>query len=158
MDTKSTCKFLAVSGALFLGSYNFTFSQNVMPHLVSLKPADVTPIFTKIYYKGASTILPIAAVTIAANAHLAYKGTGTRRQVHGIAAVLVFSTLPLTQLVMAPTINRLIAISKDSSVQSLPDVDKEVVALLGRWTAQNYLRGSLHLAAGAMSLWAVLVW
>ncbi|EMC94883.1 hypothetical protein BAUCODRAFT_36156 [Baudoinia panamericana UAMH 10762] len=156
MDSTRISQLLAIPGAFFLGSYNATFSQNVMPHLYSLSPSEVTPIFEKIYHRGAATILPIASIAIAANGYLSYESDTTKRRLYGTAAVLMVATLPLTQIVMGPGINRLIEISKDASLRSKTGTEAEVVKLLKSWVTFNSLRASLHLTAGMLSLYAAL--
>ena len=94
MDYQLTAKLLGPPLAVFLGAYNFTFSQNVMPHLYSNSPAVLTTLFEKIYHRGASTIAPIAAIAIASNAYLAYQSRGeNKRRMYGAAAVLVLSLI-----------------------------------------------------------------
>lgn len=156
MDPIFAAKFLAIPGGFLLGSYNFTFSQNVVPHIFK-QPASVTaPIFAKIYNIGASTILPVAATSIAAYAYLAYTSNPEKRRLYGTAAVLMFATLPLTQVVMKSGIDRLLEISKESSLQTSSKFDAEATALLKTWVAQNYFRSSLHLTAGLIGLYTVL--
>ncbi|KAK4553042.1 hypothetical protein LTR86_009966 [Recurvomyces mirabilis] len=120
-----------------------------MPHLYGNSPAVLTPLFEKIYHRGASTIALIAAIAIASNAYLAYESRDEKkRRMYGAAAMLVFATLPLTAFVMKGGIDRLIAISTDRGAQSKTGVETEVVRLLKTWAAQNYFRASLHLTGG----------
>ncbi|KAK5110825.1 hypothetical protein LTR62_005536 [Meristemomyces frigidus] len=157
MDTIRTAKLLAVPAALFLGSYNLTFSQNVMPHLYNDSAAVLTPLFEKIYHRGAATILPIATIAIASNAYLAYESSDyNKRRLYTSAALLVSATLPLTQLVMKGGIDRLIAISGDVAAQKQLGINTEVVELLKSWAAWNYLRASLHLTGGVLAFYAAL--
>jgi hypothetical protein len=156
MDPVLFAKLVSIPGAFFLGSYNFTFSQNVVPHLYRQTASVATPIFDKIFHRGGATIMPVAACAIAANCYLAYRGDKTHRRMYGAAAVLIASSLPLTNLVMLPGINRLIEIGRDTALQSQGQTQSEVVALLRKWVAQNYFRGSLHLTAGMVGLLAAL--
>lgn len=156
MDTLFAAKLIAIPGAFLLGSYNFTFSQNVMPHLLDQSASVVTPLFDKIYHRGGATIAPIAAIVITANGYLAYKSTGVQRQLYGTAAALVFATLPLTQIVMMPGISRLIEIGRNNELRSRSGIETEVVKLLETWMAQNYFRASLHVTGGLLGLYAAL--
>jgi hypothetical protein len=156
MDAIQAAKLLSIPTAFFLGSYNFTFSQNVMPHFYSASPSVIAPAFDKIYHRGGATILPIATIAIAANAYLAFESGSSKRLLYGTAAALVAATLPLTQVVMMPTISRLIEIGRNTGLQQKGGIEAEVVSLLKTWVAQNYFRSSLHLTAGALSLYAAL--
>jgi hypothetical protein len=156
MDAIFAAKLIAIPGALMLGSYNFTFSQNVMPHLLEVSPSIVAPAFDKIYHRGGATIAPIAATVILANGYLAYQSTGTKRQLYGSAAVFVASTLALTQIVMMPGISRLIEIARSEQLRSSSGIQTEVVKLLKTWMAQNYFRASLHVTGGMLGLYAAL--
>jgi hypothetical protein len=55
-----------------------------------------------------------------------------------------------------PGISRLIAVGRDVTLQGDKRIDAEVVRLLKSWVAQNYFRGSLHLTAGLLGLFATL--
>lgn len=157
MDSTLAAQIISISSAFFLGSYNTTFSQNVIPHLYTLPASITAPIFDKIFHKGGQTIMPIATVAIAANCYLAYRSDDTSsRQLYGTAAALIFASLPLTRFVMMPGISRLIAVGRDISLQGDKRIDAEVVRLLKSWVAQNYFRGSLHLTAGLLGLFAAL--
>lgn len=156
MDTILIAHLLAIPGAFILGSYNATFSQNVMPHLYSQSPSVVAPLFDKIYHRGGATIAPIATVTIVANGYLAYASGGTKRRFYTAAAALVLATLPLTQMVMMPGISRLVQIGRNSGLQGKAGIEAEVVALLKTWVAQNFFRASLHITAGILGLYAAL--
>lgn len=156
MDTTLTAQIISISSAFFLGSYNTTFSQNVIPHLCSLPSSISTPLFDKIFHKGGATIMPIATVAIAANCYLAYTSEGATRKLYGSAAALVFASLPLTKFVMMPGISRLIEVGRSVALQGKSGVDAEVTKLLKSWVAQNYFRGSLHLTAGLLGLFAAL--
>jgi hypothetical protein len=156
MDSKLTAQTISISSAFFLGSYNTTFSQNVVPHLYNQPASLAAPIFDKIFHKGGQTIMPIATVAIATNCYLAYQSDGMARRLYGTAAALIFASLPLTKLVMMSGISRIIAIARDVSLQGDKRVDVEVAALLRTWVAQNYFRGSLHLTAGLLGLFAAL--
>ncbi|KAK3670070.1 hypothetical protein LTR78_010010 [Recurvomyces mirabilis] len=143
--------------SMFLGAYNSTFSQNVKPHLYGNSPAVLTPLYEKIYHRGASTIAPIAAIAIASNAYLAYQSRDEKkRRMYGTAAVLVFTTLSLTAFAMEGGIDRLITISTDHDLQSKAGIDIEVVRLLKTWAAQNYFQASLHLTGGLLGLYTTL--
>ncbi|KAH0283454.1 hypothetical protein M436DRAFT_82386 [Aureobasidium namibiae CBS 147.97] len=156
MDSTLTAQIISISGAFFLGSYNTTFSQNVIPHLYNLPSSISTPLFDKIFHKGGATIMPIATVAIAANCYLAYNSDGTTRKLYGSAAILVLASLPLTKFVMMPGIQRLVDIGRSAALQSKGVVDTEVTTLLKTWVKQNYFRGSLHLTAGLLGLFAAL--
>lgn len=152
MDFDLIAKVLAIGSGFGLGSYNAVFSQNVMPHLHGLPPSVTTPIFAKIYYMGATTILPIAATAISAYGYLAYSSSPDKRKYYGASAALMLGTLPLTQLVMGPTINRLIEISKSVEAQNLAGAPQEVAKLLNTWTRLNYFRASMHMTAGLIGI------
>jgi hypothetical protein len=157
MDSKLVAQLVSISSAFFLGSYNTTFFQNVIPHLYTLPSSISAPLFDKIFHKGGQTIMPIATVAIAANCYLAYQSDDkSSRQLHGTAAALIFASLPLTKFVMMPGISRLIAVGRDVTLQGDKRIDAEVVRLLKSWVAQNYFRGSLHLTAGLLGLFATL--
>lgn len=157
MDTTLTVQIISISSAFFLGSYNTTFSQNVIPHLYNLPSSISSPLFDKIFHKGGATIMPIATVAIAANCYLAYNSNnGTTRKLYGSAAALIFASLPLTKFVMMPGIQRLIDVGRSEVVQGRSGVDAEVGRLLRSWVKQNYFRGSLHLTAGLLGLFAAL--
>jgi hypothetical protein len=156
MDSKLAAQIISISSAFFLGSYNTTFSQNVVPHLYDQSAAIAAPIFDKIFHKGGQTIMPIATVAIATNCYLAYQSDGMPRKLYGTAAALIFASLPLTKLVMMPGISRIIAIARDLTLHSDKRIDVEVAGLLRTWVAQNYFRGSLHLTAGLLGLFAAL--
>jgi hypothetical protein len=157
MDSTLTAQIISISSAFFLGSYNTTFSQNVIPHLYTLPASITAPIFDKIFHKGGQTIMPIATVAIAANCYLAYQSDDkSSRQLYGTAAALIFASLPLTKFVMMPGISRIVAVGRDVGLQSGKGVDGEVVKLLKSWAFQNYFRGSLHLTAGLLGLFAAL--
>lgn len=156
MDTTLLAHLLAIPSTFFLGSYNLTFSQNVMPHLYSTSSSVVAPLFDKIYHRGGATILPIATVAIAANGYLAYENNGTKSQLYATAAVFTLATLPLTQVVMGPGISRLIEIGRDGTLQGKAEIEAEVVKLLKNWVARNHFRASLHLTAGMLGLYAAL--
>jgi hypothetical protein len=149
-------KLVAIPSAFLLGSYNFTFSQNVMPHLIQQNPSVVTPVFVKIYYTGAATIAPVAMAAITSYGYLAYNSNVTNRKLYMTSAILMFGTLPLTQLVMGPGIQRLIEISKNEGLLAQNGMKEEVVKLLKTWTAQNYFRSSLHVTAGFLGIYAAL--
>lgn len=100
--------------------------------------------------------MPIATVAIAANCYLAYNSEGAERKLYGSAAVLVFASLPLTKFVMMPGISRLIEVGRSAALQGKSGVDAEVTQLLESWVKQNYFRGSLHLTAGLLGLFAAL--
>ena len=151
-------KILAIPSGFILGSYNAVFSQNVIPHLYAVPPSISAPIFAKIYYRGASTIVPIAATAIASYGYLAYNSSNpSHRNRYMVAAVLTFGTLPFTQLVMMPGISRLIEISKEKSLMAKAEVNGEVAGLLRTWVMQNAFRASLNLTAGLVGLYAALV-
>jgi hypothetical protein len=156
MDSKLAAQLVSISSAFFLGSYNTTFSQNVVPHLYDQTASVAAPIFDKIFHKGGATIMPIATVAITANCYLAYQSDGISRRLYGTAAALVLASLPLTKLVMMPAIDRIITIARNVSLQGVKRVDAEVATLLRSWVAQNYFRGSLHLTAGLLGLFAAL--
>ena len=156
MDSTLTAQIISISSAFFLGSYNTTFSQNVIPHLYNLPSSVSTPLFDKIFHKGGATIMPIATVAIAANCYLAYNSDGTTRKLYGSAAALIFASLPLTKFVMMPGIQRLTEVGRSAALQSKGGVDAEVTQLLKTWVKQNYFRGSLHLTAGLLGLFAAL--
>jgi hypothetical protein len=149
-------KIVAIPSAFLLGSYNFTFSQNVMPHLIHQNPSIITPVFAKIYYTGAATIAPVAMAAIASYGYLAYKSDTTNRKFYTTSALLMFGTLPWTQLVMGPGIQRLIEISRNEGLLAQNGVKEEVVKLLKTWAAQNYFRSSLHVTAGFLGMYAAL--
>lgn len=156
MDLPTIAKSIAVPSGFLLGSYNFVFSQNVIPHLYTAPASISTPMFAKIFNIGGSTIAPIAASTILAYSYLSYSSTSTKKTIYATSAALTLSTLLLTMTVMKPGINRLIDISKDSQLQSTAAVGQEVNRLLKAWVSQNYFRASLHLTAGVLGFYAVL--
>jgi hypothetical protein len=156
MDSKLATQIISISSAFFLGSYNTTFSQNVVPHLYNQSASIAAPLFDKIFHKGGQTIMPITTVAIATNCYLAYQSDGMSRRLYGTAAALIFASLPLTKFVMMPDISRVIAIARDVNLQGDKRVDVEVAALLRTWVAQNYFRGSLHLTAGLLGLFVAL--
>jgi hypothetical protein len=156
MDSKLAAQLVSNSSAFFLGSYNTTFSQNVVPHLYDQTASVAAPIFDKIFHKGGATIMPIATIAITVNCYLAYQSDGILRWLYGTAAALILASLPLAKVVMMPGIDRIIAIARDIGLQGDKRVDVEVATLLKSWVAQNYLRGSLHMTAGFMELFAVL--
>lgn len=156
MTTLLAAKLLALPIPLLLSAYNITFSQNVVPHLLPHPPSLTTPIFARIYHRGAYTIAPLAAIAITANLYLAYKSTGFRRELYGTAAGCVGMTLVVTRVVMMGGISRLIEIAGDKELQGEKERKEEVEGLLRAWVGWNYLRASLHLVGGLMGLYAAL--
>lgn len=156
MDTTLLAKLVAIPCGFLMGSYNAVLSQNVMPHLYD-QPASITaPIFAKIYKIGVSTLSPLASIATIAYSYLAYSSTIRKRQLYGTAAVLTLTTLPMTQIVMMPSISRLLEINESVGLQTTANVDQEVLKLLRTWVAQNYFRASIHLTAGFVGLYAAL--
>ncbi|CAD0087505.1 unnamed protein product [Aureobasidium mustum] len=156
MDATLVAKLLSIPCGFLLGSYNAVLSQNVMPHLYKQPASVVASIFAKIYKIGSTTIAPLATTAILAYSYLAYSSTHHKRQQYGIAAVLTLATLPMTQIVMMPSISRLLEISSNGDLQKTAGLDQEVVRLLKTWVAQNYFRATLHLSAGFVGLYAGL--
>lgn len=156
MDTNLIAKLLAIPCGFLMASYNATFSQNVMPHLYTQPASVVAPIFAKIYKTGFRTMLPLASTAIVAYSYLAYSSTPRERQLYGSAAALTFATLPMTQIIMMPTIARLQEISESGSLQAAAGMNQEVTKLVKTWVAQNYFRASIHLTAGFIGLFAAL--
>ncbi|KAH0359578.1 hypothetical protein KCU65_g9872, partial [Aureobasidium melanogenum] len=156
MDTDLVAKFLAIPCGFLMASYNATFSQNVMPHLYTQPASVVAPIFAKIYKVGFSTMLPLASTAIVAYSYLAYSSTPRERQLYGTAAALTFVTLPMTQIIMMPTISRLQEISESGDLQAAAGANQEVTKLVKTWVTQNYFRASIHLTAGFIGLFAAL--
>ncbi|KAK4508544.1 hypothetical protein PRZ48_002283 [Zasmidium cellare] len=157
MDAPTLAKSLAIPSSFLLSSYNFVFSQNVIPHLYQTPPSISTPIFAKIYNIGASTIAPMAASAILAYGYLSYTSTeSSKRTAYATSAALTFGTLLWTMTRMKPGINRLIEISGSQQALGKTGVEKEVVWLLKAWAGQNTFRASLHLTAGVLGYWAVL--
>ncbi|KAG9605078.1 hypothetical protein KCU77_g2203, partial [Aureobasidium melanogenum] len=156
LDATLVAKLVAIPCGFLMGSYNAVLSQNVMPHLYTQPASVVAPIFAKIYKIGVNTLFPLASTAIAAYSYLAYSSTPRKRQLYGTAAALTLATLPMSQIVMMPSISRLLEISRSSTAQATPGLDQEVVKLLKIWVAQNYFRASLHLTAGFVGLYAAL--
>ncbi|CAD0113288.1 unnamed protein product [Aureobasidium uvarum] len=155
MEATLVAKLLAIPCGFLLGSYNAVFSQNVMPHLYKRPASVVAPIFAKIYSVGSTTIVPLASTAIIAYGYLAYSSPHKRQQ-YGTAAVLTLATLPMTQIVMMPSISRLLEISRMGNLQANAGLDQEVTRLIKTWVAQNYFRASLHLSAGFVGLYTAL--
>ncbi|QIW99649.1 hypothetical protein AMS68_005167 [Peltaster fructicola] len=156
MDYTTIAKSVAIPSAFLLGSYNFVFSQNVVPHLYTAPPSISTPIFAKIFNIGGSTIAPVAASTILAYSYLSYNSTSTKRNLYATSAALTLSTLVLTLTYMKPGINRLIEISKDTQLLNKAGINQEVNSLFKAWVSANYFRASLHLTAGVLGFYALL--
>lgn len=156
MDLPSIAQSIAIPSGFLLGSYNFVFSQNVIPHLYTAPASISTPMFAKIFHIGSGTIAPVAASTILAYSYLSYQSTATKRTIYATSAVLTLSTLILTMTVMKPGINRLLEISTNSQLLGKAEIDQEVNRLLKSWVTSNYIRASLHLTAGALGFYALL--
>ena len=157
MDPILAAKMIAIPSSILLGSYNFVYSQSVIPHLYDQPPAISTPLFAKFFNAGLTFIPKVAVPAIAAYGYVAYNSNDARkRNVYLTSAALMLGTLPLTQLVMMPGIRRLIEISQNESLRMQAGVNDEVVRLLKTWVSQNYFRASLHAVAGCLGLYAAL--
>lgn len=156
MDTTLLAKLIAIPCGFLMGSYNAVLSQNVMPHLYKQPASIVAPIFAKIYNVGVSTLFPLASTATLAYSYLAYSSAPQKRQLYGTAAFLTLATLPMTQIVMMPSISRLLEINRSVGLQTTADVDREVLKLLKTWVAQNYFRAAIHLTAGFVGLYTAL--
>ncbi|KAG9857128.1 hypothetical protein KCU98_g1634, partial [Aureobasidium melanogenum] len=156
LDATLVAKLVAIPCGFLMSSYNAVLSRNVMPHLYTQPASVVAPIFAKIYKIGVRTLFPLACTATLAYSYLAYSSTPRKRQLYGTAAVLTLATLPMTQIVMMPSISRLLEISTRGNLQAIPGVDQEVTKLVKTWVAQNYFRASLHLTAGFVGLYTAL--
>lgn len=156
MDDITVTKFIAIPGAFVMFGYSFASSQNFLP-LIFDQPAKVaTPVFSGVFHRGGNFMVPMASVTAAAFAYLAYRRSA-QRVLYASASTLVLGFLPWTRVVMWPGIQRLLEISESSQVQmTASDASGEPLRLLKAWTDQNFVRASMAFAGGMAGLFAAL--
>ncbi|KAL8663593.1 MAG: hypothetical protein Q9202_003781 [Teloschistes flavicans] len=151
MEWRST---LGLTTSLMLAGINIGSSALTIP-ILHTRPASVTtPIFHEFYLRGAALNVPLAILSAACSATVAYV-LPAQRQLWVTAAVATISQLPWTLLVMMGTNQRLIAIAQSHVEQEKVGKD-EVEGLLKRWGWMNYVRGGLALVGGGVGVWALL--
>ncbi|GAB7345976.1 hypothetical protein MBLNU457_4197t1 [Dothideomycetes sp. NU457] len=156
MDEITVTKFIAIPGAFVMFGYSFASSQNFLP-LIFNQPAKIaTPVFSGVFHRGGTFMVPMTSVTAAAFAYLAYRRPA-QRSLYATASALVFGFLPWTMTVMYPGIQRLLEIGKSSEVQmNAADASGETLRLLKAWHDQNLVRASMAFAGGMTGLFAAL--
>ena len=159
MDTATliqTAKLIAVPLPLILSGYSFSSSQNSVPHLYDQKAEITAPVFKKIYYGGASVMVPGGILSLTATTYLAY-AVPSERYTWATAAGSLLAFSLWTPVVMLPsTINRLLEISGSSKLQEKASANLEARQLLTKWVAQNYVRAALLFFAGVAGLRATI--
>lgn len=158
MDSQTpifAAKLISTTLALATSGYGFNSSQNTVPRFYQ-EPAKLsTSVFAHTFYTGAKFVVPTSIASIAASSYLAVV-LPEQRALWATSAGLVLATLPLTRVVMYPGIQRLIAISEDTSLCEESEKSRQHVRLLKAWVGQNYFRASLFLAGGLVGMLAIL--
>jgi hypothetical protein len=148
-------KLVSIPLAFTATGYGLCASHNIVPRLYSEPVSIATSLFAHVFRIGGSIVVPAALTSVLASAYLAYYVPAQRR-LWTIAAVSTLVTLPWTRIVMIPGINRLIAISVDSALQTKSEANGEHVALLKAWVSQNYIRTFAFFTGGFAGLLASL--
>jgi hypothetical protein len=148
-------KLVSIPLAFTATGYGLCASHNIVPRLYSEPVGIATSLFAHVFRIGGSIVVPAALTSVLASAYLAYYVPAQRR-LWTIAAVSTLVTLPWTRIVMIPGINRLIAISVDSALQTKSEANGEHLALLKAWVSQNYIRTFAFFTGGFAGLLASL--
>ena len=151
-----TAKLIAVPLPLILAGYSFGHSQNTVPHLYDQRAEISTPILKKLYYGGATVMVPGGILSLAATLYLAYAIPSERSSWATAAGSLLAFSL-WTPLVMLPSnITRLLEISGSTKLQEKASANLEARQLLSKWVQQNYVRAALLFVAGVAGLRATI--
>jgi hypothetical protein len=142
---------LGLSSSLWLSGIYFSASQLTLPLLYRLPAETSTKVFTELYYRGAKTIVPLALLSTASTGLSAYLDPDNHLK-YAVAAAATISSLAFTAAAMTPTIDRLIAISKDTTVMVKSAASGEIETLLRRWKWMNNVRAGLCAVGGVLAL------
>lgn len=149
-----TASLVGLSSSIYLSGVHFSASQLTLPILYRLPTQTSTSIFTELYYRGASTIVPLVLLSSLSTGIAAFLDPA-RRVEYAFAAGLTFATLPWTRVAMADNIEKLIAIAEDATLrEKVPAA--EVERLLRQWTWMNMVRSVLDGLGGIVALLAVI--
>lgn len=156
MDSQTriqTAQILSITSSMLISGYCLGFSQNSVSELYEEGPQVSTRIFKRIFHKGAYVGIPFSITSIASSAYLAF-AVPEKRKLWLIAGALIISIRFLTDVVMMPSMKRLVAISEDEKLLARTEQTLEHRQLLVQWVNQNYLRVGVALASGLLGLWA----
>ena len=144
---------LAISTSFIAAGQTFGASYLTIPPLYRLPVQFSAPYFRDFFYRGASTLVPLSLISAATNLSLAYMANDDRvRRAHTLAGVSAFLIQLWTAIALSSTNSSLLSLTAN---QPKIMTSAEVVYLLQKWTALNYMRTVLGSVSGMAGLYAL---
>ena len=154
MDNPKLLAAFGTASAIFLSGFYASSSQISIPPLLALPSKQSTVAFENVYYRGAKAVVPLTLVSSLTTGAAAYLIPHKRAEL-ATAAVITALGLPWTQITMASTNSRMLAL-KESDAEREKAGEAEVTGLLQKWQALNFVRAGFGLMGGVVGMWALL--